>query len=162
QAARSVPSSSCRRPDSLARVGNTSTTGRKAMQHVNTTLQQVDQIVPTKRSPSTSPKLPPTQRGTLAMVWTTLFNRKLVTDPPGSTAYRQFEHDMADLSERELLKGLEKSRDFTGFFTTPAFRELCRVTPADFGLPDAVTAMREACNAPFPKDRQRYSHPAVY
>jgi hypothetical protein len=93
------------------------------------------------------------------MVWTVLFNRKLVTDPPGSTAYRQFEHDMADLSEQALLKGLDKSRNFVGFFTTPSFRELCRVTPTDYGLPDSRTAMLEACNA---TERHQWTHPAIY
>jgi len=96
------------------------------------------------------------------MAWAVLFNRKLVTEPVGSTVYKQFEHDMADLSEPALLRGLERAKEFVGFFTTPTFRELCRLSPADFGLPDAVTAMREACNAPYPKDAQRWSHPAVY
>lgn len=132
------------------------------MQHVNNLLPAADQNGPTKPSSTTSPRSTPEQRKTLAMVWTVLYNRKLVTDPPGSTAHRQFEHDMQDLREPALLRGLERARDFVGFFTTPTFRELCRMTPADFGLPDAITAMREACTAPYPKDAQRYSHPAVY
>lgn len=76
--------------------------------------------------------------------------------------YRTWADGVQDLTERELQLGVRKARDFTGYFTLSAFRELCRCSPADFGLPDPVTAMREACNAPFPKDRHQWSHPAVY
>lgn len=82
-----------------------------------------------------------------------------MTDPIGSDAYRVFERDMADMPDSAIMKGVEKSKDFTGFFTIPAFRELCRVTPADFGLPEAKAAMFEACMA---RDGHQWSHPAVY
>lgn len=69
---------------------------------------------------------------------------------------------MADLTAQQIDTGLAKSRDFVGFFTLPAFRELCRITPQDLGLPDTRSAMFEACTAPYPKDQHQWSHPAVY
>jgi hypothetical protein len=41
------------------------------------------------------------------------------------------------------------------------FREFCLGVRA-FGLPPAKSAYEEACRAPSPKARQRWSHPAVY
>lgn len=96
------------------------------------------------------------------MVWGILLSRRLVSEPVGSTQYRVFESDMADLSDRELRHGMAKTKDFTGFFTTPAFREMARMTPEDLGLPDAKTAYIEACNAQGDKTRYNWSHPAVY
>lgn len=66
---------------------------------------------------------------------------------------------LADLSENELKRGLLNARSFTGFFTLPAFRELCRVTPEGLGMPDAQRAYREACMA---EPGHAWSHPAVY
>jgi len=69
---------------------------------------------------------------------------------------------MADLTDSELRKGLESTKNFTGFFTLPAFRELCRITPDDLGLPDPVTAYREACCKQSPWSDQQWSHPAAH
>lgn len=69
---------------------------------------------------------------------------------------------MADMTSAELNHGLAKSKDYTGWFSTPKFREMCRITPEDLGLPDTLTAMREACCARSPKEYAKYSHPAVY
>lgn len=76
--------------------------------------------------------------------------------------YQTWARELADLTDRQIQMGLRKAKDFVGYFSLPAFRELCRISPADLGMPDAMTAMREACNAPFPKDRHSWSHPAVY
>jgi hypothetical protein len=96
------------------------------------------------------------------MVWGVLLSRRLVSEQVGSTAYRVFENDMADITDKQLRHGMEKAKDFTGFFTTPAFRELCRISMADLGLPDPRKAMYEACKAPYPKDQYPWSHPIVY
>lgn len=88
-----------------------------------------------------------------------LLSRRLVTDPINSDAYRVFEMDMADLSEMQLMRGMEKSRDFVGFFTLPAFREMCRIRPEDYGIPDMREALFEACKA---MPGHQWSHPAVY
>jgi hypothetical protein len=95
----------------------------------------------------------------MAHTWQVLLSRRLVSDPIGSDAYRVFERDMSDMSDAQIIKGLEKSKDFTDFFTTPAFRELCRVTPVDYGIPDAKHALFEACQA---LSGHEWSHPAVY
>lgn len=131
------------------------------MQHsLNNLLDKAAQGKTTQVSAITS--LNSTQKKTLALTWSVLFNRKLVSDPVGSTAYRQFESDMADLSDRQIEIGLERAKDFTGFFTTPTFRELCRVTPEDIGLPAVHAAYLEAAKADGPRDMLRWSHPAVY
>ncbi len=51
--------------------------------------------------------------------------RRLVSEPVGSDEFRVFEMDTADLSDYQLKLGMEGSKNFTGFFTVPAFRELC-------------------------------------
>lgn len=96
------------------------------------------------------------------MVWGVLLSRRLVSEQVGSTQYRVFENDMADLSDNELRNGMNKAKDFTGFFTFPAFRELCRIAPADLGLPDVRVAYVEAASAQGDKTVIPWSHPAVY
>jgi len=76
--------------------------------------------------------------------------------------YQVWEAGLSDMPEAALRMGLHKARDFKGFFTLGEFRELCRITPQDLGLPDTRSAMLEACNAPYPKDQHTWSHPAVY
>ena len=83
--------------------------------------------------------------------------------PVGSIEHRTFERDMSDLTEQQIHNGLNRSKDFTGYFSLPAFRELCRSQDISaHGLPDAKTAYHEACMKPRPKAAQRWSHPAVY
>ena len=98
----------------------------------------------------------------MAGCWQVLLSRRLVSDPVGSDSYKVFERDMMDLTDIQIRQGIAKAKDFTGFFTFPAFRELCRVSPADLGIPEMLTAMREACNARYPRESQKYSHPIVY
>jgi len=70
---------------------------------------------------------------------------------------------MSDLSEQEIRNGLERCKDFTGFFSTPAFRELCKKVDLQcYGLPEPRAAYQEACLAPKPKVKARWTHPAVY
>ena len=60
-----------------------------------------------------------------AACWQVLLGRRLVTDPVGSDAFRVFEMDVADLTDTQLKTGLDLAKDFVGYFTIPAFRELC-------------------------------------
>lgn len=73
--------------------------------------------------------------------------------------YKTWAAGLSDMSELDLRRGLHNAKDFTGFFTLPAFRELCRVTPEGLGMPDAQRAYREACMA---EPGHAWSHPAVY
>lgn len=67
------------------------------------------------------------------------------------------------MTDAQLKNGLKRTRNFTGYFSLPAFRELCRSADTEsLGLPDARTAYREACMKPNPKAAQHWSHPAVY
>ncbi len=96
------------------------------------------------------------------MVWQVLLSRRLVSAPIGSIEYRTFESDMSDLSETQLNTGMERAKDFTDFFTFPAFRELCRVSAEDLGLLSTKQAYIEACNKQIPWERQEWSSAAVY
>jgi len=70
---------------------------------------------------------------------------------------------MSDLTDTEIRRGVSAARDFTGFFSLPAFRELCKTIDTEqLGLPAVRAAYEEACRAPSPKVKHRWSHPAVY
>jgi hypothetical protein len=87
-------------------------------------------------------------------------NRKLL--PSDTETIRQWRADLCDFSSAQIRAGVQRTKDFTGFFTLPAFRALCRQTPDDFGLPDTETAYREACCKALPWGHQTWSHAAVY
>lgn len=131
------------------------------MQTINAILQQTAQTATPKPTATTSQTLSAKQKLKLADAWQILLSRRLVTDGVGSDAHMVFERDMQDLTPQQIDMGLRKSRDFVGFFTTPAFRELCRITPQDMGLPEVRDAMHEACSA---QDWQthNWTHPAIY
>jgi len=90
-----------------------------------------------------------------------LLARKSVTSPVGSTDYRIWERDLLDLSEAEIMKGVERAKDFTGYFDLPAFRAMCKTTPQELGLPDTRSAYDECFDGGFTLNRS-WSHPAVY
>jgi hypothetical protein len=69
---------------------------------------------------------------------------------------------LSDLSDRQIKVGLSKALSHTGYFTLPIFREICKPKPEDFGLPEVKKAYMEACMAPSPKAKHKWSHPAVY
>jgi len=75
--------------------------------------------------PSETTLQPSTRKKITAACWQVLLGRRLVTDPVGSDAFRVFEMDIADLTEAQLKTGLDLAKDFTEFFTIPAFRKLC-------------------------------------
>lgn len=98
----------------------------------------------------------------MADVWQVLLGRRLVTDSVGSDAHKVFERDMADLSDAQIALAADRAKDFVGFFTFPAFRELCRTSPEDYGLPAVHAAYLEAAMSDGPRDRCKWSHAAVY
>lgn len=115
---------------------------------------------PTQHGSSTSQS----QAGSQTMFSTlnTLKSMKLLT-LTDAKAYKVWEQGLSDLSDAELIRGTNSARDFTGYFSLPAFRELCKsVDASQYGLPDVRQAYEEACMKPSPKDRQKWSHPAVY
>lgn len=70
---------------------------------------------------------------------------------------------LADLTDSELKRGLNAACDFTGFFSLPTFRELCKtVDNSRLGIIPVERAYEEACTKPSPKDRQQWSHAVVY
>jgi len=81
---------------------------------------------------------------------------------PTPETYQTWARGLSDLTEQQVKMGLLKVRDFKGFFNLAAFRDLCRIKPEDIGLPDTKKAYLEACMAPSPKAKHRWSHPAVY
>lgn len=135
------------------------------MQHVNQVVTNLfpDPSKTKNRSAHTSQSLTTVSKKVLAGAWQMLLSRRLVHAPVGSIEHRTFERDMSDLTEAQIRNGIERCKDFTGFFSTPAFRELCKtIDTAALGLPDTKTAYVEACRAPSPKAKFKWSHPAVY
>lgn len=136
------------------------------MKSINSLLNQpegsVSQILKREPTGTTSPNFSAKHRMTVANIWQVLLSRRLVNSPVGSDAYKVFEADTADLSEAQLRHGMEAAKDFTGFFTFPTFRELCRPDAKALGLPEAKQAYIEACNKPLPWERQKWTHAAVY
>lgn len=128
-------------------------------------MKHISEIIPeaikeTARSESTCKQS--ASRDLIAKAWRVLQARKLVHSDVGSTEYRIWEKDLSDISEAELFHGMNKAKDFTGFFSLPVFRDMCRVCQEDLGLPDTKKAYYEACRAPSPKANHKWSHPAVY
>lgn len=76
--------------------------------------------------------------------------------------YMTWAQGLADLPEPAIRFGLLRCKDFKGWFSLPAFRELCKPTHKDLGMPDPHAAYLEAARASGPRDRVRWSHPAVY
>jgi hypothetical protein len=128
-------------------------------------MQRINDLLVRPATSATDAPLPTTStasRKTLALVWATLLNRRLVSEPVGSLQHRQFEQDMSDLTDDQLRRGLERTKGFTGFLTLPVFRGLCQGSPEDHSLPDARSALLEAIHAPYPKSAHVWTHPAVY
>lgn len=129
------------------------------MHHINDLTEKVFRSAQTgqqtKRSePAHSPEF-------LKAVLTSLTKMGL-THSPDRDQYLTWAAGLSDLSEKQIKMGLVKVRDFKGFFNLPAFRELCRISPEDIGLPDCKKAYAEACMAKSPKSAQKWSHPAVF
>jgi hypothetical protein len=68
---------------------------------------------------------------------------------------------LMDMDSRMLKNGLIKARDFTGYMTLPAFRELCRFQPGDFGIPTVQDAFDLIYKTQMGR-RGDLKHPVVY
>ncbi len=75
--------------------------------------------------------------------------------------YQTWARGLSDMTERQIKHGIVKARDFTGFFTLPAFREICRISPGEMGIPDCRAAYNECFAGGWRHDRA-WSHPVVY
>jgi hypothetical protein len=98
-------------------------------------------------------------------VLTELTRMKLLTDSNPETLgkiYQTWAAGLDDLPDHAIRMGMIRAKDFTDYFSLPAFRELCRVTPEDMGLKTAKAAYIEACNMPLPWERGNWSSGAVY
>lgn len=69
---------------------------------------------------------------------------------------------LSDMPHHALRSGLTKAKDCTEYLTLPRFRELCRTSAQELGLPDAHAAYIEAAMSDGQRDRIKWSHPAVY
>jgi hypothetical protein len=68
---------------------------------------------------------------------------------------------LQDMTPDMLANGLKKARDFTGFMNLPAFREICRFQPEDFGIPNVRQAFDLIYKTQFGKAGD-LGHPVVY
>jgi len=132
------------------------------MQHINSVLQSSQsQIATTKQCGNISQKTQTLEA--MTKTWRTLQAWKLVHSEVGSTEFKAWQAALKDLGDMELRNGLTRAQNFTGYFSLPAFRELCKNIDAQaIGLPDVKKAYIEACRAPSPKAKFNWSHPAVY
>lgn len=80
---------------------------------------------------------------------------------PSAELYKTWTRGLYDLSERQIKHGVLKARDFIGFFNLPTFRELCRISPEELGIPDCRAAYLE-CFAGGWRTERTWSHPVVY
>jgi hypothetical protein len=90
---------------------------------------------------------------------------KLLTDSsPESLGkiYQTWAAGLDDLPDAAIRMAMIRVRDFTGWLSLPAFREMCRVTPEDLGLKNAKGAYIEACNMPLPWEAGKWSSGAVF
>lgn len=58
-------------------------------------------------------------------MWTGLLLSKLVTEPEGSAEYIYWEHELRDMTDEQLLTGLENAKNHKGWLTIGGFRGLC-------------------------------------
>ena len=98
----------------------------------------------------------------MARVWTELKHKALVHDAHGSDRFNSFCRDLLDKTDSQIINALDRCKDFTGFFSTPAFRQLCDPDHQALGLPEPEAAFMEACKAKYPVHCNKWSHPAVY
>lgn len=130
-------------------------------------MQDLEQLLDRPRNfqsqtKTTRPQEDSSKRAALmAEMWTALLSMKLVHSLVGSTEHRFWIEGISDLSSQEIRNGLRKVRDYDGFFTMPAFRNLCRLTPEDFGLPTTLDAFNEVYRTNYGSFAP-LSHPAIY
>jgi hypothetical protein len=81
----------------------------------------------------------------------------------GGEGFETWAQVLADLSPVEIKAGFNRLIAKRSEWAPNAmvFKALC-LDLSEFGIPDAQTAYREACNKQSPKAKQRWSHPSVY
>ena len=81
----------------------------------------------------------------------------------GGSAFQTWTMGLIDLTPAQIEKGFINCLRSESKYapTLKVFREHC-MDIAQHGLPSLTAAYEEACKAPSPKDRQKWSHPAVY
>ena len=95
------------------------------MQNVNEVIQQVtsDQTKPSRNtSQSTAHDL-----ATFAKAWRLLQSSRLLSKDQiiDGTDYRYWQHACRDLTNEQIMHGLERSKNFEGYFTLGEWRKLC-------------------------------------
>jgi len=123
---------------------------------------QLNKAVATVSSPSsTQHSQQPPRAEFLRGIFRQLIGYGLMANPTQDTL-RAWADGLSDMSEISIRMGANKCKDFVGYFHLPAFRELCRVTAEEQGLPDPHAAYIEAAMSDGPRDRAKWSHPAVF
>lgn len=89
-----------------------------------------------------------------------LSNWKLLNTVTAQTL-KDWADSLSELSNMEIQVGMKKAENHTGYFSLPVFKDLCKLKPQDYGLPDVEQAYHEACCAQNVLTF-RWSHPAVY
>jgi hypothetical protein len=70
---------------------------------------------------------------------------------------------LRDYPVEQILRGAKQAIETSEYLPTlHRMIECCQESLSAYGLPDARSAYREACNAASPKSAQPWSHPAVY
>lgn len=70
---------------------------------------------------------------------------------------------LRDFPVEQVLRGAKRAIETSEYLPTlNRMMECCQDSLAAYGLPDARSAYREACEAGSPKSAQPWSHPAVY
>lgn len=80
---------------------------------------------------------------------------------PSPEIYKTWARGLSDLDQRMIKNGIQKAKDFSGYFCLPAFRELCRFQPEDFGIPNVRQAFDLIYKTQFGKAGD-LGHPVVY
>jgi hypothetical protein len=84
----------------------------------------------------------------------------LISSTMDAGAVKTWSDGLLDMDSSMLKNGLIKARDFKGYMTLPAFRELCRFQPEDFGIPPLQEAFDSLYKTQMGKTGQL--HPVVY
>ena len=125
------------------------------MQKVDSLLNQAALSCSTQPSTQPSQTKPEQLKGILKE----LVTMGLLNNSGDPEMVRVWTEGLADIPYYALRAGLKKARDFVGYFNLPAFRELCRMTAEELGLPDVRMAYIESCMA---DQNHTWSHSAVY
>lgn len=150
----------------------TSYRGDNAMKPVNEVINNIkpDQAEPTTSCSPSLTEAEQTERAEAwAVAWRVLYGMKLISfdavndEGKETKDYTIWRRAVSDLTPEEIRRGVNKAKDYKGtWFPVNIFRDLCKPTDKDLGLPGDKEAYYEACLAGTPKAKQRYTHPIVF